>query len=104
MSEKILLGVNGAAGRMGQRIVALAASDPAFQVAAAYEWARHPRLGQDAGEVCGTGSLGVPITPEIGGRIDVIIDFSTPEGCLHIARLCEARRIPLVVATTGVTA
>ncbi len=103
MSDKIQLGVNGAGGRMGQRIVALAAADAAFQVAGAYESSRHPRLGQDAGELAGAGQLNVPITADIGDRVDVIIDFSVPEGCLHIARLCEARRIPLVVATTGLT-
>lgn len=103
MADKIKLGVNGAAGRMGQRIVALAAADAAFQVAAAYESAKNPRVGQDAGEISGVGRLGVPIASEIGERVDVVIDFSTPEGCLHIVKLCEARRIPLVVATTGLT-
>ena len=103
MSETIQLGVNGAAGRMGQRIVALAAADDALQIAAAYEAAGHPRLGQDAGEVAGVGRMNVPIAAEIGSRVDVIIDFSTPEGCLRIAKECESRRIPLVVATTGLT-
>jgi len=103
MADKIHLGVNGAGGRMGQRIVALAATDGAFQLAGAYEWAQHPKLGQDAGEIAGVGPLNVPLSAEIGGRVDVIIDFSTPEGCLAMAQQCEARRIPLVVATTGLT-
>lgn len=103
MSQKIQLGVNGAGGRMGQRIVALAAEDQAFHIAGAYESANHPRLGQDAGEVAGIGKINVPITSEIDHRVDVIIDFSVPEGCLNIAKACEARRIPLVVATTGLT-
>ena len=104
MTDKIQLGVNGAGGRMGQRIVALAAEDSAFQLAGAYEWPRHQKLGHDAGDVAGIGRLGVPLTADIGERVDVIIDFSTPEGCLTIARQCESRRIPLVVATTGLTA
>jgi 4-hydroxy-tetrahydrodipicolinate reductase len=58
-------------------------------------------LGDDAGEVAGIGKLGVPITVAIEQRVDVVIDFSTPEACVHIAKACEARRIPLVVATTG---
>jgi 4-hydroxy-tetrahydrodipicolinate reductase len=103
MAEKIRLGVNGAAGRMGQRIIALAAADPAFQITGAYEWAKHPRLGEDAGEIAGVGKLGVPISADIGKSLDVIIDFSTPDGCLNIATQCEARQIPLVVATTGLT-
>lgn len=104
MSETILLGVNGAAGRMGQRIIALASSDAAFKVVGAYESKGHPLIGADAGEVAGTGRCGVTISDEVTGRVDVVIDFSTPDGCLTIARVCEARRIPLVVATTGLTA
>lgn len=88
---------------MGQRIVALAAADADFQVVGAYESASHPRLGQDAGELAGAGRLNVPITADITDRVDVVIDFSVPAGCLNIARLCESRRIPLVVATTGLT-
>jgi len=103
MTNKIQLGVNGAAGRMGQRIVALAAADAAFHVVGGYESAGNARIGQDAGELAGVGKLNVPLTSEVGPKVDVIIDFSTPEGCLHIARICEARRIPLVVATTGLT-
>jgi 4-hydroxy-tetrahydrodipicolinate reductase len=103
MTDRIALGVNGAAGRMGQRIIALAAADAAFQVVGAYEAKNHPLLGKDAGEVAGAGRLNVPISSEVGERVDVIIDFSTPEGSLAIASLCEERRIPLVVATTGLS-
>jgi 4-hydroxy-tetrahydrodipicolinate reductase len=104
MNDSIQLGVNGAAGRMGQRIVALAAADAEFKLVGAYEWEKNPRIGHDAGDVCGVGSLGVPITAELAAKPDVIIDFSTPEGCLAIAKVCETRRIPLVVATTGLAA
>ena len=34
---------------------------------------------------------------------NVIIDFSTPDGLKSALALCESRRIPLVVATTGVS-
>ena len=104
MSNAIKLGVNGAAGRMGQRVVALATQDSGLRVTAAYESATSPRLGQDAGELAGVGKLHVPIQSAIEHPVDVIIDFSTPEGCAHILSLCEARRIPLVIATTGLTA
>ena len=55
MSDKIKLGVNGAAGRMGQRIVALAHADADLAVAAAYEWEKSPHQGRDAGEIAGVG-------------------------------------------------
>lgn len=104
MTRPIQLAVYGAAGRMGQRVIALAHQDADFHLCAAYEAAGSPRLGHDAGEVAGLGTLGVPITSEIGPHPEVIIDFSTPEGTVALARVCEERRIPLVVATTGLTA
>jgi 4-hydroxy-tetrahydrodipicolinate reductase len=103
MSNGLKLGVNGAAGRMGQRVVALATQDKSLKVTAAYESSASPRLGQDAGELAGVGKLHVPVTSEIEHPVDVIIDFSTPEGAMHILALCEARQIPLVIATTGLT-
>lgn len=101
MSEKIRLGVNGAAGRMGQRIVALAHKDSQLVVAAAIDGSQCPLLGKDAGEVAGVGKIGVPITSELSERVDVIIDFSIPAGAELISKTCADRQIPLVVATTG---
>ena len=49
----IRLAIHGAAGRMGQRLIALASADAAFKVAAALDAANHPRLGEDAGIVAG---------------------------------------------------
>lgn len=104
MADVLKLGVNGAAGRMGQRVVALASADKDLKVAAAYEWSGSAKLGQDAGELAGVGKLHTPVVAEIGEHMDVVIDFSTPEGCMHILKQCAVRSIPLVVATTGLTA
>jgi 4-hydroxy-tetrahydrodipicolinate reductase len=86
---------------MGQRLVALAATDPELELAAALESPGHPRLGQDAGLLAGAGALGVPISEALAGKVDVVIDFSVPEGAAAIAKTCIAKRLPLVVATTG---
>ena len=95
------LAIHGAGGRMGQRLIALASADPDLTVAAALESARHPRLGQDAGLTAGVGSLGVPLASSLDGKVDVVIDFSTPAAVAGILALCRKRRLPLVVATTG---
>lgn len=101
--SKIKVGINGAAGRMGQRLVALAHEDRELSVAAALENPGHPRLGQDAGEVAGLGKFGVLLASEVPGglKLDVMIDFSAPAGTMHVLTTCVQRRIPLVVATTG---
>jgi 4-hydroxy-tetrahydrodipicolinate reductase len=88
---------------MGQRVVALASADPSLKVVAAYESAASPKVGVDAGELAGVGKLGANISPDVIEHVDVIIDFSTPEGCMAILKQCGPRGIPLVVATTGLT-
>ena len=104
MSKRINLGINGAAGRMGRRIVVLACQSSDFHIVGAYESPNSAFKGRDAGELAGVGPVGVSISHEIGERPDVIIDFSTPEGLMEIAKVCEERQIGLVAATTGLTA
>ncbi len=102
---KTTVAINGACGRMGQRLVALSKDDPALQVVAAIDWARHPNQGKDAGELASIGPIGVKVTGSLPleATPDVVIDFSVPEGTLGILRTCIDRKIPLVVATTGHT-
>jgi 4-hydroxy-tetrahydrodipicolinate reductase len=104
--NEVVIGINGAAGRMGQRLVHLAREDKELVLGAALESPSHPLLGRDAGEVAGLGPLGVPLRPELppGVRLDVLIDFSAPEGTMNVLGTCVGRRLPLVVATTGHTA
>jgi 4-hydroxy-tetrahydrodipicolinate reductase len=97
----IRVAIHGAAGRMGQRLVALAATDPTLTLAAAIDWAEHPRLGQDAGTIAGIGPLGLPLEGALDVAADVLIDFSAPAATAAILRQCVQKRIPIVVATTG---
>ena len=102
---KTHLGINGAAGRMGLRLVALAQQDPSLKLVAALESPENKALDRDVGELAGVGPLHLPVRsyllPET--RIDVLIDFSTPEGTLSVLPICTAKPVPLVVATTGHT-
>jgi len=104
--SKTIVGINGAAGRMGQRLIALAQTDRELHVGGALENAAHPAIGKDAGELAGVGPIGLAIVPDLPAdrRLDVVIDFSTPEGTTHILKVCQTRSWPLVVATTGHTA
>ena len=97
----IRLGIHGAAGRMGLRLVALASADPEFELVAALEHAGHARLGTDVGQLAGVASLGIPLASTLTAPVDVMIDFSVPEASAKILALCVAKKIPLVVATTG---
>jgi 4-hydroxy-tetrahydrodipicolinate reductase len=103
MPHPVRIAVNGAAGRMGLRIVALAHEDPELTVAAAVDSSASPYLGRDAGELAGVGTIGVPIGSELSDRVDVVIDFSTPEGLAAVAEFCGERQVGLVAATTGLS-
>jgi len=95
------IAIHGAAGRMGQRLVALGAADPELAVVAALEAHGHPRLGEDAGTIAGRGPLGVTLSKSLEAEADVVIDFSLPEAVDPLLATCLEKRIPLVCATTG---
>jgi 4-hydroxy-tetrahydrodipicolinate reductase len=100
---KTVIGINGACGRMGQRLVHLIRDDHHLVLGAALEVRDHPWLDRDIGDVCGLGNLGVPVrsTLPLEQRLDVMIDFSAPAGTKLALQICLQRKVPLVVATTG---
>lgn len=97
----IRIAIHGAAGRMGQRLIALGSADPELKLVAALEAPGHPRLGEDAGQLAGVGLLGLPLSAATDEAADVVIDFSTPAGAMEILKRCIGRHTRLVIATTG---
>jgi len=95
------IAIHGAAGRMGQRVTALAAGQANLEIVAALESASHPQLGQDAGTLAGIGEIGVPLTVVGESTADVVIDFSVPDAAAAVVTHCVANKKPLVIATTG---
>ena len=94
--------VHGAAGRMGCRVTACAAADTTpWKLVAAIERPGHPRAGDDAGSLAGLPASGVAVGDAWDCPADVVIDFSLPEAVRGIVATCVAKRVPLVVATTG---
>jgi len=102
---KTHIAINGAGGRMGQRLIALAKDDHELQVVAAIDAPTSPVQGRDAGEIAGIGHLGLPVTYDLptARKPDCLIDFSAPEGTMSILPVCVSRQIPIVIATTGHT-
>jgi len=97
----IRLIVDGAAGRMGRRIVALASEDPEVKVVAGFEKAGFPELGKDLGFLAGIGDLGVTVTERREVAADVVVDFSAAESALDMIGWCAERGLAIVVGTTG---
>lgn len=98
------LAINGAAGRMGRRLVALAGRDTDLELVAALDHKGCGLLGQDAGRIAGGTDLGVTISSSLDAKPDVMIDFSVQPAVGPVVRLCKDRGIPLVIGTTGLTA
>lgn len=89
---------------MGQRIVQLAVEDANLRLVATVDSPGHPHQGKDIGELCGLGALGLNVSAHLPAQgVEAVIDFSMPEGTMAILQDCVAKKIPLVVATTGFT-
>ena len=86
---------------MGRRLIALAGADPQLKIVAAVDSPSCPELGKDAGFVAGTTELHVPIAGALNVQPQVVIDFSVPNAAERILATCVSRKLPLVLATTG---
>ncbi|MCC7086735.1 MAG: 4-hydroxy-tetrahydrodipicolinate reductase [Pirellulales bacterium] len=104
MATPIQLAIHGAAGRMGQRLVVLGSADDELKIVAGLETSNHPKLGEDIGSVARLHPLGVPLAAKLNAPVDVVIDFSVPAAVMSILQTCLGKKIPLVVATTGLDA
>jgi 4-hydroxy-tetrahydrodipicolinate reductase len=83
MTDRILLGINGADGRMGRALQELLRDDPHFElvakIARSEDWQR------------------------VSG-LDGVIDFSTPAGFDAALAYCHGHQVALVSGTTGLDA
>lgn len=106
MANGIQVAISGAGGRMGRRLVALGSQVEQLQIVAALTHAGDERLGRDAGELAGVGTLDLPLMDHLDASIHphVMIDFSSPGGFRTWVDVCHRRRIPMLVGTTGLTA
>lgn len=93
--------VNGACGRMGQRVATLALEDPDLQVVGALERDGHDCIGKDYGPLLAAGEMGVKVAKAIECEADVLIDFTSPESTAARAKQAVDWGLGLVVGTTG---
>ena len=101
----IRVAVAGAAGRMGSMIVRLVEETDGIELAGAVESEGHPFIGRDAGEIAGTGSIGINITGKIEEALnespDVLIDFTSPSATMINLQYAAEKGVGAVVGTTG---
>ena len=97
--------VHGAAGRMGRTVIQLVHEDPALVLAAAVDSPTAQGVARDAGDIAGVGALGVQVTAELDALAgcDVVVDFSLPGAVDALLAACTQHKVPLVLATTGLS-
>lgn len=92
----IKLGIAGACGRMGQRIIALAKEDNDFSVAFGLEKSGHSDIGKIVNEVSIIDDFST-LEP-----CDCFIDFTLPVATVeHLRHLVKIKK-PVVIGTTGI--
>lgn len=91
---KIRIGVDGAAGRMGQAICQISENQFASQVEIGALFSRQA-IGHPKNHSKTSSALNV---------IDVLIDFSSPQNTMNNLVLCQENSLPLVIGTTGLNA
>ena len=74
----IRVAINGAAGRMGRRLLALGSEDSNLEIVCAAENKGNPEIGSDADQLAGSSGLNLKVVAGLQNEPHVVIDFSTP--------------------------
>lgn len=102
----IKLAVAGSCGRMGKRILTLAAQDKQFKVTGALERAEDPNVGQDIGLILGLKEWGLEVsgdTSAVFEEADAVIDFSHHSAVQDHLKAAVKHKTAYVLGTTGLT-
>ena len=94
----------GACGRMGRRILEIAAASDEIEIGGAFDAPDRScdiLVGAESGKPRNV-HLSADPAPEIA-KSDVLIDFTAPDACMRNVRLAAAANKPCVIGTTGLT-
>jgi 4-hydroxy-tetrahydrodipicolinate reductase len=89
---------------MGRSLIEACQQADGLEVTAALEHPGSALLGSDAGELAGTGKLGVTVgtgLAAVTADFDVLIDFTRPEPTLENLEICRQAGRRMVIGTTG---
>lgn len=101
---RIKLMVVGAAGKMGRRILTLAAESGEFDIVAAVDRPGHPDLGKNLGLATDSGPVDVKLADTCQFvAANVAIDFSSPQALAGTVDFCFENGVALVCGTTGLS-
>jgi 4-hydroxy-tetrahydrodipicolinate reductase len=87
--------IAGAGGRMGRTLIEGVRADPELELVAALEAAGSPALGE------AVGAVRIAADAAALNGVEVLVDFTRPEGTLANLEACLQQAIPMVIGTTG---
>lgn len=95
--------VTGACGKMGSEVVKAVTAAPNMEVVGAVDMAR---LGEDIGDICGMGKLGVLVNSDLAATVretaaQICVDFTRPNVIMANLRISLPLGVASVVGTTG---
>lgn len=99
----IKLALSGCCGKMGRRIIALAAQDPEIRIVGAIEQESHPATGKGLKEVLMNPALDTEVlsNPDLIKDADVLIEFTNPAVTVEHLAFALRHKKPVVIGTTG---
>ena len=103
----INVAVLGVSGRMGRCLVRAIRESEDFTLTGALASPESASLGRDAGEVAQTGPVAIEVTSDRERALanaGIAIDFTLPDATADNLAAAAARRIPIVIGTTGLDA
>ncbi len=103
----INVAVLGVSGRMGRCLVRAIRESADFTLTGALASPESASLGRDAGEVAQAGPVAIEVTSDRARALAnaaIAIDFTLPEATADNLAAAVARRIPIVIGTTGLDA
>ena len=87
----IKLIISGCNGRMGQVVTRLAKADGGFEIAAGFD--------QNTAKLSDYPVYSHPL--EYAGSADVVVDFSSPAALDSLLSWCKAKKVPVILCSTG---
>ena len=102
-SQPLRIAVAGASGRMGHMLIEAVVNADDMVLAGALDVRGSASIGQDAAAFLGK-PAGIAITDDLESGlsgVDILIDFTRPEGTLAHLAVCRRHGVNAVIGTTG---
>lgn len=100
------ISIIGCAGRMGRALINEVISNKNTELAGGLEHSESIYLGKDLGMLAGRDPVGILVSDKISkvlSKADAVINFTTPDATIDVARIAAEKSKIQVIGTTGLS-